>query len=409
MRKGVLFSFIMVFLTITLISLIMIQRSLITHSREHIFIESRIKSMNSLHESLVRDVGKSLEIIARRALSVAFNNVTSPPGIYLDKADERLKELILEGTLYGRPEALMENTTLSNWTDKIEAVSRLKGFNVNLDPQTLEIKPYDSFNLMIELGMYINISDRQGVASLNRFAQINQLVSIEELEDPLYPLYTGGKGSNMIIRTTYEGDYTKLLVKGSDVNANYAYGNTTTDKTNFDDKILICQNASDNPGLGSLPTAKGVVSEENGLGSLTIPYVINDSVISEDLIANGINVLIDGATGVWNIDNLREHANNSYYRPSENGPSYLDRLEGNLTCNYCDGTNIIGLESLVNKKQFDSRGIPVKLTKTNIDYIYFNDTFNPSAELVKGFDDYSFWLDDEDEHWKIYNVTDIVS
>jgi len=297
----------------------------------------------------------------------------------------------------------MENTRFFNWTDKIEAVGLLKGFDINLDPQTLNIKPYDSFNLMIELGMIINISDRQGVASLNRFAQINQLVSIEELEDPIYPLFTGKiEASNMIIKTKYEGDYTQLLVSGNGGN-DYDYGETTYDTGNFADKILICDNASEVTGLSD---AKGVVSQKDIVIPISIPYIVNSTAMV--LIDEDINVLVDGDTGVWDIENLREHAENSYYRPSESGPSYLDRLEGRLTCNYCDGTNIIGLESLVNKYEFwFNYSIPINELKTNVDYIYFNDSVNPTASKIKGLDDYFFYLDDEDEHWKIYNVTDI--
>jgi len=402
MRKGVLFSFIMVFLTITLISLILIQRSLITHSREHIFIESRIKTMNNFHESLVRDVGKSLEIIARRALSVAFNNA-SDQGVGLDQADLRLKELIENGTLYGNPQGLMENTTLSNWTDKIEEVSLLKGFDVILIPEISEIKPYDSFNLMIELEMVINISDRQGVASLNRFAQINQLISIEELSDPLYPLKTGGIGNNLIIKTPYEMEYTQLLVEGTAGGGVPVYGNATQIIGAFDDKILVVDGAT---FVGDTSPSIGIINESS-FPNPGMPYLVNST--AKMLISEGIPILLDGSNqNVWDIENLREHAINSYYLPSEKGPSYLDRLEGKLTCTYCDGTGIIGLESLVNKKDFDSKGIPVKLTKTNVDYIYFNDTYNPSADLVKGLDDYSFYLDDEDNHQEIYNVTEIV-
>ncbi len=61
----------MVFLTITIISIVAIQRSLVSHKREQLFIETRINSMNNMYESTVRDLEKSLEIIAHEVGAVA--------------------------------------------------------------------------------------------------------------------------------------------------------------------------------------------------------------------------------------------------------------------------------------------------------------------------------------------------
>ena len=114
---------------------------------------------------------------------------------------------------------------------------------------------------------------------------------------------------------------------------------------------------------------------------------------------------------VWNIENLRKHVSgseeeNSYYLSSLNGPSFLDRLEGSLTCNYCSPTERLGLESFVNKTYLLQRDVSVDQTKTNIDYIYFSDT-SPLVNKVKGLDP-MFRIDDDDSHQEIYNVSGIV-
>lgn len=414
MRKGVMFSFIMIFITLSILGLIALQNSLVSHRREDIFIETRINSMNNMYKSMVKDVDKSLKIITRRAISVAFSNVSvsegGQPPQPLDEANETLVELILDGTLEGSSEPLMENATFTYWINKMKELSMLRGFDMNVNINLLEVKPYDYLNLLVKTELNISISDKQGVAEINRLVDVNSIVSLEGLEDPLYPLYTSGFGSNLIRKSPYIANYTQLLLSGSGGNS-HVYGTTTNDAGNFDDKILITYNASEITGLSN---ALGVISETDIVTPVSIPYLVNSSALS--LIQNDINVLLDGDGGyVWFIDNFIHDTENSYYHPSESGPSYLDRLEGKFVTQdkYKSQTNnTIGLESFVNKLDLYFTGISIVEEKTNIDYIYFSSNY-PTSKKVKGLDlqdpDTYFRIDNEDGHQQVYNVTDLVT
>jgi hypothetical protein len=369
--------------------------------------------MNNLYESIVRDVKKSLNIISRRAMSVAFSNV-SMRGYGLNEANETLIELILSGTLEGSPMKLMENATFPEWVNRIENVSLLKGFNTTIDVKNLVIKPYDSFNLEIDVDMYVNITDLQGVAILNRYASAISIVDIEDLADPIYPLYTGGLGTNTIKTSPFEGNYTQLLVSG-DGNNGWIYGEsvnvTWTDAVGVPDKaekILVTDHA-ELIASSTLNQFKGIVSDF-GTSQTTKPYV-NNTVDATKKISSGMNILVDGNSNkVWFIDNLIEDTENSYYHSSENGPSYLDRLEGRLYIDskYSSQTDKnIGLESFVNKNYLWSAGITVIEDKTNVDYIYFS-VNSPAVNKVKGLDE-NFRIDDEDNHQETYNVTELLT
>jgi len=414
MRKGVMFSFIMIFITLSVLTLIALQNSLISTRREQIFIEMRINSMNNMYESMIKDVDKALKIISRRAISVAFSNVSvteeqeKPPP--LDEANETLRELILYGTLEGSSEPLMENATFTDWINKMKEISVLKGFDIDVNINSLEVKPYDYIHLLVKTELDINITEEQGVAEINRSIDVNSIVSLEGLEDPLYARNTKSLGSNNIKGSPYIGNYTQLLLVGSGGNS-YVYGTVTNDIGELDDKILITHNTS---GM-DLSDAKGVIFEVANVTPVTIAYVINSSALS--LIQNGTNVLLDGNEGkVWFIDNLIEDTENSYYHPSENGPSYLDRLEGRFFTHdkYESQSNYtIGLESFVDKIEISTfEGVPVYEEKTNIDYIYFDTSSYPTSKKVKGLDlldpDPFLRIDNLDEHQKIYNVTELV-
>jgi len=410
--KGIMFSFVMVFLTITLLTLIAVQRSLVTEGKEQLFLETRINSMNNLHESIVRDIKKALDIITTRAISVSISYAVIE-GNPLPDADRALEDLILFGTLNGQPQPLMINATFGNWTDKMAEVGLLKGFYVNITRIDLKVKPYDSWNLEVETNLTINITDLQGVASLNRSENINALVNLEGLEDPLYPLNTGGQASNFITRTTFGGNFTQLLVSGGGGNG-WAYGEVAnetsltacgvTDKGN---KILVTSDAS---SIACLNQFKGVVADTKTTGA-GIPYVNYTNPIATSELSTGMKILINGDNGkVWYIENFKTHVENSYYNASNNGPSFLDRLENKsvIQSKYSSQTtNTIGLESFVSKYNFYwHSGLSIDQTRTNIDYLYFN-TNNPiDSKGVKGLDPQYFVIDND--HDDAYNVQDIL-
>ena len=413
MRKGIMFSIILFFLAVTLTGLIAIQRSLISYRRERIYIEMRIKSLNNMYDSLIRDAGSTLDTSLRRAMSAAFSNVSSPPGIGLSEANETLKELVLDGTLDGVPvQDLMENATFPYWIEKIEKIGVLKGFYIDITLHTLEIKPYDSFNLLAEAKMNVNITDIQGVAALNRLTLVKKPVSIEGLEDPLYPLNTGGFMTNTIEGGSHIGNYTQLLLTGSGgcTGNCYEYEVATQNDIfpNFQNKILVVNDADD---VANLESAKAVISENSIEGAITIPYVVKSG--AKNNISEGMNVLVDVVAGqgrVWYIENFKEHIENSYYQPSDEGPSYLDRLEGKteIQSKYSSQTiNVIGLESFI-KKQNIPPGVPVDVDKTNIDYLYFSS--GPLGNEVKGISTVSnsFRIDDINGRQQNYSVDQII-
>jgi len=404
MRKGIMFSIILFFLAVTLVGLIAIQRSLISYRRERIHIEMRIKSLNNMYDSLVRDAGSTLDTSLRRAMNTAFNNV-STEGIGLSEANETLKNLVLYGTLNGATEDLMENATLPYWVGKIEQVGVLKGFNISITlyTDTLEIRPYDSFNLLAEVRMDINITDMQGVATLNRSIPIKKLVSVEELEDPLYPLYTNGFTTNTIVRSPYIENYTQLLLFGDGGNG-YVYGTATNDTSDFSGKILVVDDAT---GI-VLSGALGVISE-NPFPDPGIPFIVQGG--ATDLISDGQNILLDGNganSRVWYIDNFKEHVDNSYYQSSAAGASYLDRLEKRTSIHtkYSSQTNNdIGLESFIDKRKIPAE-IPVDAERTNIDYLYFSS--GPDGNKVKSISTASNSFRIDAGHQQNYSVDQII-
>ena len=87
------------------------------------------------------------------------------------------------------------------------------------------------------------------------------------------------------------------------------------------------------------------------------------------------------------IGNLPDHVENSYYIAHSDAPSFLNRLEGNLS----DDAN--GIESLVYLPRLPSPEI-----KSCVDYIYFS-TDNPATSGVSGMPS---WFKLDTPHLSVY-------
>jgi len=95
--------------------------------------------------------------------------------------------------------------------------------------------------------------------------------------------------------------------------------------------------------------------------------------------------------------NLKIHVNNSYYIESTRAPSFLMRLEGNLS------GSAYGIESLVNLEKFQAQEVPIK-SRSVVDYIYFGDQTTSNYNIK----DMPLWFRLDEEHLVTYECEDLI-
>jgi len=418
MKKGFMFSLLTLALIIPIIVIMLIEQTSITTQRKLISTELRIEELSELYDSIIRDLEKTLKIIVPRAISASISYVVTN-GVGLNSSTDTLKELLINGTLYSEKEALMQNATLPYWTERINYLASLRGFETNVEFDDVYIRPFDSWNILVTVELRINISDPSELVSINRVVNVSEKISIIGFEDPLFPLKTSGRGISVITRSPYEGNYTQLLASSVGNNSWY-YGKTfVTDSSmisKIDNKTIVLVVDSVDGVTTSLLNEFSAVVCSCDLPSLTTTYVelVSDAT---SVIPNNTNVLVDGENGkVWYIENLIDDVKNSYYHSSEKGASFLDRLEGKLEVQekYKSQTNTtIGLEFFVNKDYILSLGLPVDLEKTNVDHLYFSEASHP-GKRVKGLENTKFRIDeeictDEKTHAEMYQVDELLT
>lgn len=113
-----------------------------------------------------------------------------------------------------------------------------------------------------------------------------------------------------------------------------------------------------------------IVNKEN------FPKLINKSIYSS----------------ISGLSNLSSHVNSKSYFANPNAPSFLNRLEGNLSA------NVNGIERFVIRTDLPSEKI---YDKSVVDYVYFSSN-NPSSSIVNGMPS---WFKIDDAHRTFYNIS----
>lgn len=100
----------------------------------------------------------------------------------------------------------------------------------------------------------------------------------------------------------------------------------------------------------------------------------------------------------FNLTYLKEHLNNSYYIASSSAPSFLMRLQNDLS------SSPYGIESLVNLNELAQQEV-YTYYKSNVDYIYFGDVSVSSCIVNETVYDPNFnWFRLDSPHLSVYDV-----
>ncbi len=312
--KGILFSLILFFIVIFLAFFLLTQRSFVSFYSSQKALENRIESMLILTKNIFEDSERALEIIGKRACVTAINFVISN-GIPLNSSNETLAELITNGTINSTSQPLMENATIQDWIKTLEYLVSLQGFDAKIEIQKLVVQPYDSFNLEISYKMKVEISDLKTKTNLTKVEDRKILLSIENLEDPLYPLNTYGRIVNTIIKSphwlNYSSEDTSNLL--DDLNNSYyhpsLYGASFLDR--LEGKYFVQQKYwKENPiGLESFVNKDKILSAGLpiivNLTNIDYFYFSNSNVTSYRIANMPENFRLDNETTIESKTHLQ--------------------------------------------------------------------------------------------------------
>jgi hypothetical protein len=350
--------------------------------------------MHEVERSIEKDFVQAMSISGKRAFLAASNDVIRE-GRTLDDANSRLLELLTNGSLYGNYTYVMENNTITDWMDKITDMDL--GFGIELNYSNLLLQGYDAFNVLLSVNLRINVTDELNVSRIDKSLPKESLISIEQVEDPIFALNTFGFISRPIKEYPYPYHAIEIVSGSSDGTCR---GNVTFNPSDPDaaSKILVIEDGTGITGF------LGVVAEM-GIPSVSC-YVFNapDAVNKTRAITDwsGYPVLfIDNETStLWSLP-VYEVPYEGYYTSfeSDTGPNIFERLEGSLT-----GSGENGMETFINVERFQSVSLTVKTEQVSVAYLYFS-TQSINGVPVRGMPS---WFRTDFTRAAKYNLTDLM-
>lgn len=222
-KRGYVYTIITIVIALLLLSLITFYFESSRVKTKGVIAKINTDELHYFVESVKKDLQRSALISGRRAAVYAVNDIIkNREGMknynmkecngfsYHGKGSQAaIAELMLCGTLNGKTVNFMENSTLLNWTNKIESN---KEFEVEIGIMRIDIASYDAWNFAITI--LANISAERGDSFYyGEFSTIS-LVPITGLEDPLYMLKT----NEIDIVPYFERCNESQIVNGSVIN-----------------------------------------------------------------------------------------------------------------------------------------------------------------------------------------------
>jgi len=369
--KGILYSIMISLMLIPILALIIFYSQ--SSQIRDIDIDIRANELEYFTKSIEKDLLRFIEINGKRTLISAVSMVIAN-GTGLDDAQLRLGEMIKNGTLYGNPAPLVDTSNLETWRGKIGDLASKSGFNVEFKDVQINITQNDSFNISFEVRIFMNIYDKTEVMGILKNATASVLVSIKDIEDPIFPLHSYARVVRFI-RISNVSKNTTPLVTGTNASGGSVSGYSLV-KNSTDFQAGDCDNTK-------ILVTDAIVAEASACGGVisqtddTIPDWFSDPCITGAIgamskIPNNTKIYLDQTKRkVWDLSNLTSDITNGYYHNSSVGASFLDRLEGNLTLSV--DRYKYGLETFVYLPDLTSANIPVDSSLSVLDHKYWSD------------------------------------
>lgn len=179
-------------------------------------IETRVETVNFFIKDVEKDIKKGVFITSFRTL-LSFSQFIATNGSYLDSVNLRFKESFLNGTVYQQVLSLMQDSTFTDWANKIAVQADKIGISFNFTIRDVRLSQTDPWYVDVGLNITLEIRDKRNTSYWVQDKYLTTKISILEFEDPLYTINSKGRVPNTIIKSNITdfvvgGDVTKLMV-----------------------------------------------------------------------------------------------------------------------------------------------------------------------------------------------------
>jgi hypothetical protein len=273
--KGLFYSIMIALLMIPILALITFYSQSTTPS--NIDTNIRANELQYFSESIEEDLSRFLQINGKRAL-VAAVNFTVTNGIGLKDAQTNLTEIIKYGTLNGT-KVFADQKNLSEWIQGIRDIASESSFDINLTVLTFNVTQNDSFSVLFNTTVLLNISDIATKMGISKNMSVAEAVSIESMQDPLYQIKTSGTVFRNIKKSPFNKNTIPLAGVWNLSNLTSAikdgYYYSSTKGPSFLDRLEGKVTLSQPYGLESFVYLPSLINPDTSLSDLDYQYWTN--------------------------------------------------------------------------------------------------------------------------------------
>lgn len=160
-------------------------------------IQTRIFTLSGFLEDAQKDLERASQIATTRAI-LAISDKLILQGSYVDNFTLSFEEAIINGTFEGEELAVMRNTTLSTWVERVNVVSQRSRIGINFSVHSISVGQNTPWSIETNISANISVWDETGLASF--IVEHNSIAHtpIIGFEDPLYIVKSAGKVTNII-------------------------------------------------------------------------------------------------------------------------------------------------------------------------------------------------------------------
>lgn len=199
LKKGIFFTFAAIALSIIILLSFSVYKTYEMKEKADV-IGVRVNTMNDFIKDVEQDLENGLYIASFRAFASMSQHIADN-GEFIEDLEDAFDELVLQGTLDGEELSLMEDSTFTDWVDKIEIEADKIDILVSFTINEVSISQTDPWSISANANIDLAVEDKKGTSSWEREKDIITKINITNFEDPVYLVNSIGRVTNPIVKS----------------------------------------------------------------------------------------------------------------------------------------------------------------------------------------------------------------
>lgn len=195
-KKGIFFTATAIVLSIVIILSFKVYYG--DRARDHnSAVSTRILTMNNFVKDAEQDLKNGIYIAGFRSF-LSMQEKIADTGEYIPDVGSAFGELFLNGTIDGQGMGLMQDSTFTEWADRISIEAAKTGIKTSFKVNDIGISQSSPWRINIDVNINFTAEDIKGTSRWEKEQTLVQSIPIIGFEDPLYVINSLGRITNAI-------------------------------------------------------------------------------------------------------------------------------------------------------------------------------------------------------------------